>query len=322
MVSTMRRSVRGFTLIELLVVIAITAILVSLLAPALVRVRSAARQAQSLSNLRQVGIASGEYMNANRGSPPFNLIYIRGQTDLSPAQRGTGYESEVKGAATWTWAGKNNSEAWHTKRAWRRWDYAAAARPLNKYLVDVKIDGPVNADDFSEHTLRKQFEVPVLRDPTDRETYQQSFTTEQGRNRPAPLVGVSAYDDVGTSYQYQLRWYTDVFQAMIERGISTQYYAFRFGMYRLTHGGALQPARQVLANDQYADAVANARATDYAAVNGYGDTNKSVMLFFDLHAAYLPVVAGDQLRSYQNEHYSMTLPYLDIRDADLPPPKR
>ena len=57
-----RRTRSGFTLIELLVVIAIIAILAAILFPVFARAREKARQISCLSNMRQLGVSTGMYV--------------------------------------------------------------------------------------------------------------------------------------------------------------------------------------------------------------------------------------------------------------------
>ncbi|MBI1190144.1 MAG: prepilin-type N-terminal cleavage/methylation domain-containing protein [Tepidisphaera sp.] len=289
---------RGFTLIELLVVIAIIAVLIGVLLPALGKARKSARQAISLANIRSIATAGATYQSDQKGLLPLTPEWAR-MNNGGPALAST----PLEGWCTWSAWGKNCDRFWYGMA----FDVEAVDRPLNNYLSPGSIEGPTlpGAPLQASAQARTQYQLPVCRDPSDQVGHQRYW--------PQPNVGVSCYDDVGTSYQWQAKWWDQLLAKFPGDGFAQR---FDRGARRFKLADSFIPSRLVWLNDEWADIIINSASDTFTAKNGYDDINKSILGFMDGHAAYLSVIPGgssnpnlatrpDLIPAFNNEKYTV-----------------
>lgn len=294
---------RAFTLVELLAVIAIIALLVSLLLPALRKARLEAWKAMSLANVRSLGQAGAAYQNDQRGYLPI-------------VPTGVPVPEVIRSVITWGGWGKHTSSWWSGNGG--IFDIAPASRPLNPYLFDGHM--PSEKDDET----RKVFHMPMLKDPSDKIGHQRNW------NAYEPVFGTvvqntdgsSCYDDVGTSYLLQIKWFLQAATNVSGLNTATKWTkGWRLGTERIRLADSFQPSRMIWINDEWCDITMNQIWSTAKIKNGYGDINKACVGFLDGHARYLKIIPGGEgdinastkpwlVPAYNNGEYTVVFPDL------------
>jgi len=321
------KSRRAFTLIELLVVIAIIALLIGILLPAISKARNASRITISLNNVRQIMLGFSTYKSEKKDQVPMRgPAYVNGRITPDLAWN------------TWYHGGKNCNEIW-TSIYGGIYDEKAYCRPLNEYLYSSmtleKPIGHVNTGSgttpagqtctrcwtFTQGTItlqqRTSIEMTAFRSPGDRTTRQRSW--------PAETPGISSYDDVGTSYHMNMKWW-DQPNAGLPTDNTLRYDA---GARRVRLASEFDPTNKfVWMNDQTSDVAVN---TDYnlplpqrgQVMGEFGEKNKSVHGFLDARAEYNKLTTGsfyDPVRTTPPYGVGKYIFIFNLPGTALPPP--
>lgn len=284
---------RGFTLIELLVVIAIIALLISILLPAIGKARKSAWLAISMSNLRQIGVSGTSYQQSNKGKWPIEG-FSKNRRDPS--------DKTPTAWCTWSYAGKNNHGNWSTGLN-KIFDVEAADRPMNPYMYDIEwaSDTPAPPATLAKEARARLVEAKVFKDPSDKLSHQWNWPSPNPINERR-----SSYDDVGTSYHWNAKWWDQLYPRPLAFAP-----AFAYGTQRLSVADAFVPSKFAWINDQYADIIVNS-GEKFRLVNGYDDVNKSLLGFMDGHGAYLNVLPGKKRESFVNDKYTFVFEDLKV----------
>ena len=173
------RKGRGFTLIELLVVVSIIALLISILLPSLSRAREQAKLTVCLANTRCVGTSVVQYLL------DFNTIPLFATSNNSWCSWAFG-----------GWSGSNRDYWENDPGGYPLYNIPTDQRPLSIYMTSAGMTPEIDRITPTE-------EMPMFKCPSDRISAQWQWGVFSDTSET-----ISAYDDVGTSYQMNMSWYS------------------------------------------------------------------------------------------------------------------
>jgi hypothetical protein len=141
---------------------------------------------------------------------------------------------------------------------------------------------------------RTAIEMPAFKSPGDRTTAQRASWPN-----PDPTAGVSSYDDVGTSYHLNMKWWDQIYQPGVMGlptipGISGNFdLSYREGVRRERLASEFDPSNKfVWLNDQTTDTMANSQIQGFKFLGEFCDWSKSVHGYLDGHVLYNKVYRG------------------------------
>lgn len=291
----MAGSRRAFTLVEAVISVLLVALLLILMLPLRARSAQPAGLVVSLNNVRRIIQAHWDYRNSNADQVPM---------------RGSRYSNgQLQGWDNWSNWGKNTRQPWTTV-AGGLFDQSAYSRALNSYIYpDVGIARPqnyVNTGSGSTWTFnggtplpadRANLQLPAFRSPGDSVTYQGNIGgVPYGQANPA----LSGYDDIGTSYMVNMKWWDQPDLAGLS--FTPRFNAGVARIRALTSTPAIQTF--VWVSDQICDVVAFNPAPSTGRPGEFGGTNMSVCGFLDGRADYIEIIPG----AFSGPGYTLNVP--------------
>ena len=195
----------AFTLLELLVVISILSLLISVLLPSLKAARDQAKRVVCQSNMKNINMGLLTYVNEFDSYP----LHLR----VDP------HRCNRVSWATWSFGGWTGQdfETYCNAEGTGRHCYQTHERPLSVYLTEpqqIPPDGR-GADAVFGTADDQVVEMPVFRCPSDTASTQWRWRT---RGPSQTVREMSAYEQVGTSYQMNYYWF---YQALARSDVRT-----------------------------------------------------------------------------------------------------